>query len=57
MVNIAESSETFKMYHYKQIKCEAKTEGWPASDQCMKTIGRYGKEKSRNIQDSENQVV
>ena len=26
MVNMAESSKTFKMYHYKQIKCEAKTE-------------------------------
>ena len=25
MVNMAESSKTFKMYHYKQIKCEAKT--------------------------------
>ena len=24
MVNMAESSKTFKMYHYKQIKCEAK---------------------------------
>ena len=25
MINMAESSKTFKMYHYKQIKCEAKT--------------------------------
>ena len=32
MVNMAESSKTFKMYHYKQIKCEAKTENWPTSD-------------------------
>ena len=56
MVNMAASNKTFKMYHYKQIKCEAKTEGWPASDQYMKAIGRYGNEKSRNIQDSENQT-
>ena len=41
MVNMAESSKTFKMYHYKQIKCEAKTEEWPTSgDQ----IFRQGKE-------------
>ena len=25
MVNMAESSKTFKMYHYQQIKCETKT--------------------------------
>ena len=25
MVNMAESSKTFKMYHYKQTKCETKT--------------------------------
>ena len=25
MVNMAESSKTFKMYHYQQIKCETET--------------------------------
>ena len=56
MVNMAESSETFKMYHYKQIKCEAKTEDWPTSDQYMRVTGRYGNEKSKKIQDSEKQI-
>ena len=56
MVNMAESSKTFKMYHYKQIKCEAKTEDWPTSDQYMRVTGRYGNEKSRKIQDSEEQI-
>ena len=55
MVNMAESSKTFKMYHYKQIKCEAKTENWPTSDQYMRITGRYGNEKSGKIQDSEKQ--
>ena len=55
MVNMAESSKTFKMHHYKQIKCEAKTEDWPTSDQYMKITGRYGNEKSKKIQDSEKQ--
>ena len=55
MVNMAESSKTFKMYHYKQIKCETKTEDWPTSDQYMKVTGRYGNEKSKKIQDSEKQ--
>ena len=55
MVNMAESSKTFKMYHYKQIKCEAKTEDWPISDQYMKVTGRYGDEKSKKTQESEKQ--
>ena len=55
MVNMAESSKTFKMYHYKQTKCETKTEDWPTSDQYMKVTGRYGNEKSKKIQDSEKQ--
>ena len=55
MVNMAESSKTFKMYHYKQIKCEAKTEDWPTFDQYMKITGRYGNEKGMKIQDSEKQ--
>ena len=52
---MVESCKTFKMYHYKQIKCEAKTEDWPTSDQYMKVTGRYGNEKSKKIQDSEKQ--
>ena len=56
MVNMAESSKTFKMYHYKQIKSEAKTEDWPTSDQYMRVTGRYGNEKSKKIQDSEEQI-
>ena len=55
MVNMAESNKTFKMYHYKEIKCEAKTEDWPTFNQYMKVTGRYGNEKSRKIQDSEKQ--
>ena len=55
MVNMAESSKTFKMYHHKQIKCEAKTENWPTSDQYMRITGRYGNEKSRKTQESEKQ--
>ena len=55
MVNMAESSKTFKMYHYKQIKCEAKTEDWPTSDQYMRVTGRYGNEKGKKIQDSGKQ--
>ena len=56
MVNMAESSKTFKMYHYKQIKCEAKTEDWPTSNQYMRVTGRYGNEKSKKIQDIEKQI-
>ena len=43
------------MYHYKQIKCEAKTEDWPTSDQYMRVTGRYGDEKSKKTQVSEKQ--
>ena len=56
MVNMAESSKTFKMYHYKQIKCEAKREDWPTSDQYMRVTGRYGNEKSKEKQNSEKQI-
>ena len=43
------------MYHYKQIKCEAKTEKWPTSDQYTRITGRYGNEKSKKIQDIDKQ--
>ena len=55
MVNMAESSKTFKMYHYQQIKCETKTEHWPTSDQYMRVTGKYGNERSKQIQDNEKQ--
>ena len=55
MVNMAESSKTFKMYHYRQIKSEAKTENWSTSDQYMRITGRYGNEKSRKTQEGEIQ--
>ena len=55
MVNMAESSKTFKMYLYKQIKSETKTENWSTSDQYMRITGRYGNEKSRKTQQSEKQ--
>ena len=41
MVNMAESSKAFKMYHYQRMKCESKTE----VDQYMRITGRYGNEK------------
>ena len=44
MVNMAESSEAFKMYHYQQIKCETKTE----VGQYMRIRRRYGREKGEN---------
>ena len=55
MVNMAESSKTFKMYHYQQVKCEAKTEDWPTSDQYMRITGKCGNKRSKKIQDDEKQ--
>ena len=43
MVNMAESSKTFKMYHYQQVKCNTKTE----VDQYMRIVGKYNVEKSK----------
>ena len=37
MVNMAESSKVFKMYHYQQVKCGTKTE----ADQYMRITGKY----------------
>ena len=54
MVNLAESSKTF-MYHYKQMKSEAKTGDWPTSDQYMRVTGRYGNERSKEIQENKKQ--
>ena len=44
VVNMAESSKAFKMYHCQQIKCETKTE----VDQYMRIQGRYSREKGEN---------
>ena len=44
MVNMAEASKTFKIYHYQQIKCETKTE----VGQYMRIRGRNGSEKGKN---------
>ena len=52
MVNMAESSKAFKMYHYQQIKCETKTE----ADQYMRITGRYGNEKGKGFQNEEKQT-
>ena len=37
MVNMAESSKVFKMYHYQQVKCGTETE----ADQYMRITGKY----------------
>ena len=52
MVNMAESSKAFKMYHYQQIKCETKTE----VDQYMRITGRYSSEKGKGFQNDEKQT-
>ena len=52
MVNIAESSKAFKMYHYQQIKCESKTE----VDQYIRIRGKYRNEKDKGLQNNEKQV-
>ena len=52
MVNMAESSKAFKMYHYQQIKCETKTE----VDQYMRIRERYGGEKGKGFQNDEQQT-
>ena len=44
MVNMAESSKAFKMYHYQQIKCETKIE----VGQYMRIRGRYSSKKGEN---------
>ena len=51
MVNMAESSKAFKMYHYQHIKCETKTE----VDQYMK-LGRCICEKGKGFQNNVKQI-
>ena len=44
MVNMAESSKVFKMYHYQQVKCDTETE----VDQYMRITGKYKTKGSMN---------
>ena len=51
MVNMAESSKVFKMYHYQQVKCGTETE----VDQYMRITGKYRTKGSMNqINEEEN---
>ena len=51
MVNMAESSKVFKMYHYQQVKCDTETE----VDQYMRITGKYKMKGSMNqINEEEN---
>ena len=52
MVNMAESSKAFKVYHYQQVKCETKTE----VDQYMKIRGSYSGEKGKGFQNNVKQI-
>ena len=52
MVNMAESSKAFKVYHYQQINCETK----PEVDQYMKITGRYSSEKGKGFQNNVKQI-
>ena len=52
MVNMAESTKAFKMYHYQQLKCDTRTE----VDQYMRITGRYGNEKSERMQNNDKQT-
>ena len=53
MVNMAESSKAFKMYHYQQKDVETKTE----VDQYMRIKGRYSSEKEQGFQNDEKQTM
>ena len=52
MVNMAESSKAFKMYHYQQVKCETKTE----VDQYMRITEKYSTEKSKRKLNKEEKI-
>ena len=52
MVNMAESSKTFKVYHYQQVKCETKTE----VDQYIRMTRRYSSEKGKGFQNNVEQI-
>ena len=52
MVNMAESSKVFKMYHYQQVKCGTETE----IDQYMRITSKYKIKGSRNQMSEEENV-
>ena len=52
MVNMAESSRIFKMYHYQQVKCGTETE----VDQYMRVTGKYKTKGSMNQINEEEHV-
>ena len=52
MVNMAESSKVFKMYHYQQVRCGTETE----IDQYMRITGKYKTKGSRNQMSEEENV-
>ena len=52
VVNMAESSKTFKVYHYKQVKCETKTE----VDQYSRMTRRYNSAKDKGFQNNVEQI-
>ena len=52
MVNMAESSKTFKVYDYQQVKCETKTE----VDQYLRMTRRYSSEKDKGFQNNVDQM-
>ena len=52
MVNMAESSKAFKMYHYQQVKCETKAE----VDQYVRITGKYKAENSTRKIDKEDKT-
>ena len=52
MVNVAESSKAFKVYHYQQVKCEAKTE----LDQYIRMTRRYSSEKGKGFQNNVEKI-
>ena len=52
MVNMAESSKVFKMYHYKQVKCGTETE----VDQYMRIAGKYRTIGNRDQMSEEENV-
>ena len=52
MVNMAESSKVFKMYHYQQVKCGTETE----VDKYMRITGKYRTIGNRNQMSEEENV-
>ena len=52
MVNMAESSKVFKMYHYQQVKCGTETE----VDQYMRITGKYRTIGNKNQMSEEGNV-